>query len=305
MASPVWSSHGVEPREVRILVDAGRVAAHNIDVRDLRTLLEKQQLLGERRRDHRAWHSASACARIGEFRTLDEIRDLVHRRATSALARHRRHRAVCARSASWAGISISGRPSASTSSRRPRRTWSRSASGSLKAVDAARTLPQMQGISISSIGNQAESVTPSLERTAQRRADRRWCSPSLVLFFFLRDWPTTLIVTLAVPFSLLITLGAMYFLGLTLNMLSMMGMLLAIGMLVDNAVVVTESMFRHRQIDPDRPTRGDARAACATSASRRAAGTADTIIVFLPLVFGARARSRSSSRTSPLPSSVR
>ncbi len=74
-----------------------------------------------------------------------------------------------------------------------------------------------------------------------------------MLLFFLRHVPTTLIVGLAVPASLLVTLGAMYFFGLTLNILTMMGMLLAIGMLVDNSVVITESIFRHRQLTPGQP----------------------------------------------------
>jgi HAE1 family hydrophobic/amphiphilic exporter-1 len=77
----------------------------------------------------------------------------------------------------------------------------------------------------------------------------------------------------------------MYFMGFTLNILTMMGMLLAIGMLVDNSVVITESVFRHRQMEPDRPVE-------ATIAGVREvgiatlAGTISTVIVFLPLVFG-------------------
>ena len=72
------------------------------------------------------------------------------------------------------------------------------------------------------------------------------------LFVFLRDVPTTLLVSLAVPSSLVVTLAAMYFTGLTLNVLTMMGMMLSVGMLVDNAVVVTESIFRHRLRNPDK-----------------------------------------------------
>ena len=154
----------------------------------------------------------------------------------------------------------------------------------LKEIERARTLPQLQGISIIVIGNQAESIRNSL-------GDLRDAGliglvlAIVVLFFFLRDWPTTAIVALAVPVSLLITLAALYFLGLTLNILSMMGMMLAIGMLVDNAVVITESIFRHRQLDP-----GDPRGATLRGVSEvgvaTLAGTLATIIVFLPLVFG-------------------
>ena len=69
----------------------------------------------------------------------------------------------------------------------------------------------------------------------------------IVLYLFLRQLTTTLIVVLSVPFSICITLGVMYLLGYTLNILSLMGLMLAVGMLVDNAVVITESVFQERQ----------------------------------------------------------
>ena len=71
-----------------------------------------------------------------------------------------------------------------------------------------------------------------------------------MLFFFLRHWPSTLMVTLAIPICFVMTLGFMYFFGITLNILSMMGLLLAVGMLVDNAVVVVESIYQEREKMP-------------------------------------------------------
>ncbi len=77
----------------------------------------------------------------------------------------------------------------------------------------------------------------------------------------------------------------MYFMGFTLNILTMMGMLLAIGMLVDNAVVITESVFRHRQLMPGRPMEATV-AGVKEVGVATLAGTFSTIIVFLPLLFG-------------------
>ncbi|MEX0646806.1 MAG: efflux RND transporter permease subunit, partial [Balneolaceae bacterium] len=91
---------------------------------------------------------------------------------------------------------------------------------------------------------------------------------------------TTLIVALAVPFSLIVTLGFLYFLGLSLNILSMMGLMLAIGMLVDNAVVVTENIHRNQILGKDTFTAsvlGVKQVGMAVTA-----GTLTTIIVFLP-----------------------
>jgi HAE1 family hydrophobic/amphiphilic exporter-1 len=108
-----------------------------------------------------------------------------------------------------------------------------------------------------------------------------------VLYLFLRQVTTTLIVTASVPFSLMITLGALYFAGLTLNILSMMGLMLAVGMLVDNAVVVTESIFRHREENPDKPFTATIKGVREVGLAV-IAGTATTIIVFAPMIFGAR-----------------
>jgi HAE1 family hydrophobic/amphiphilic exporter-1 len=60
------------------------------------------------------------------------------------------------------------------------------------------------------------------------------------LYFFLRRFDSTFIVSLSIPFSIMAACGIMYFMGKSLNILSMMGLMLAVGMLVDNAVVVLE-----------------------------------------------------------------
>jgi HAE1 family hydrophobic/amphiphilic exporter-1 len=109
----------------------------------------------------------------------------------------------------------------------------------------------------------------------------------IVLYLFLRHVTTTLIVTASVPFSILITLGALYFAGLTLNILSMMGLMLAVGMLVDNAVVVTESIFRHRVEQKDKPLRMTIKGVREVGLAV-IAGTATTIIVFAPMIVGTK-----------------
>ena len=79
----------------------------------------------------------------------------------------------------------------------------------------------------------------------------------------------------------------MYFLGLTLNILTMMGLMLAVGMLVDNGVVVTESIYRRRQQLPDQSARATLLGVREVSLAI-SAGTLTTIIVFLPNIFGAQ-----------------
>jgi HAE1 family hydrophobic/amphiphilic exporter-1 len=106
----------------------------------------------------------------------------------------------------------------------------------------------------------------------------------LVLYYFLRRWDSTLIVAGAIPLSILATTAVMYFAGRNLNVLSMMGLMLGVGMLVDNAIVVLESIDRRHQDEPD------ARKAAVGGASEVAmaitASTLTSVIVFLPLIVG-------------------
>ncbi len=75
---------------------------------------------------------------------------------------------------------------------------------------------------------------------------------SLVVWFFLRSIRSTLIVALAIPVSLMGAIAVIYFFGYTLNSLTMLALLLLIGVVVDDAIVVLENIFRHREeIDPD------------------------------------------------------
>src|SRR6202035_722607 len=62
----------------------------------------------------------------------------------------------------------------------------------------------------------------------------------LVVFVFLQSWRTTIIPTIAIPVSLIATLAVMQICGFSLNMLSLLGMVLAIGLVVDDAIVVVE-----------------------------------------------------------------
>ncbi|WP_140908699.1 efflux RND transporter permease subunit [Cognatiluteimonas lumbrici] len=151
-------------------------------------------------------------------------------------------------------------------------------------VEAVREDPAMEGITIDVTDDQGREVTSSLLALAEAGAIGLVLSIA-VLFFFLRHWPSTLMVTLAIPICFVMTLGFMHFAGVTLNILSMMGLLLAVGMLVDNAVVVVESIYQEREKYPDQPRLasivGTRHVAIALSA-----GTLCHCIVFLPMMFG-------------------
>jgi HAE1 family hydrophobic/amphiphilic exporter-1 len=105
----------------------------------------------------------------------------------------------------------------------------------------------------------------------------------IVLFIFLRRIGTTLIVSISIPVSLIATFNMMYFGGLTLNIMTLSGLALGGGMLIDNAIVVIESIFRNQESGMSRKDAiingaHDVSGAVVTA-------TLSSIIVFLPIVY--------------------
>lgn len=75
---------------------------------------------------------------------------------------------------------------------------------------------------------------------------------AFVVLLFLRSWRGTLIIGLAIPVSLLASVAAIYVMGYTFNTMTLLALLLLIGVVVDDAIVVLENIYRHRQeVDPD------------------------------------------------------
>ena len=105
----------------------------------------------------------------------------------------------------------------------------------------------------------------------------------LILFIFLRRIGTTLIASIAIPISIIATFNLMYFNGLTLNVMTLGGLALGAGMLVDNAIVVMENIFRNMQ--KGMPVKEAAVEGTAEVGGAITASTLTTIVVFLPIVY--------------------
>jgi len=106
----------------------------------------------------------------------------------------------------------------------------------------------------------------------------------LILLLFLRDIRPTLIIAAAIPISLMLAFTLMYFTGVSINMISMSGLALAVGMLVDNAIVVIENIYRMRRTT-DRSAARAAISGAKQLAGAIAAASLTTVSVFLPIVF--------------------
>ena len=273
---------GAPPNEVEIAISPDRLTAHNLSINELSDRLRTLNFSisagqiddnGQRVR----------IQPVGEITDLQELRDLVIDTKGLRLGDIAEIRLKPTRMNY--GRRLDGNPAVGLDIYKERSAnlveVSRAA---LAEVEAIRTQPSMRDVQIKVIDNQGKMVTSSLLELAEAGAVGLLLSIT-VLFFFLRHWPSTLMVTLAIPICFVITLGFMYFAGVTLNILTMMGLLLAVGMLVDNAVVVVESIYQERERMPDQPRLasiiGTRNVAIALSA-----GTLCHCIVFVPNLFG-------------------
>jgi HAE1 family hydrophobic/amphiphilic exporter-1 len=107
---------------------------------------------------------------------------------------------------------------------------------------------------------------------------------SLTILLFIRDWRTTIIATLAIPTSMVPTFACMYYMGFTLNNITMLGLILAIGIVIDDAVVVHENIFRHME-EYGRDAMEASRTATAEIASAVVATTISLLVIFVPVAF--------------------
>ena len=272
--------YGVEKRQVIIRLDPDKMRALNIDAQSIVRTLQSNNFAmtaGELRNSE----TSILVKPVGEYQQLEEIAALPIRPglslrevATVQLELPKREDGRHLDQTYAVGMNVFKESGANLVE---------VAKAALAVVEAADKDPAFNGISLYIMDDTADGVTTSLADLLSAGGIGALLSFA-VLYLFLRHIGTTMVVVLAVPVSICIALGVMYFLGYSLNILSMMGLMLAIGMLVDNAVVVTESIFR------ERAQGGDVKAATARGVRRVSlavlAGTATTAIVFLPNIVG-------------------
>ena len=105
----------------------------------------------------------------------------------------------------------------------------------------------------------------------------------VILFIFLRRIGTTAIISIAIPISVIATFNLMYYNGLTINIMTLGGLALGAGMLVDNAIVVMENIFRN--LEAGLPLKEAAIEGTSQVSGAITASTITTIVVFLPIVY--------------------
>jgi HAE1 family hydrophobic/amphiphilic exporter-1 len=148
------------------------------------------------------------------------------------------------------------------------------------ALDLLRT--EFPDVTIRLVAAQAKFVEDALSNLGQEIIVGGILSILLILVF-LNDWRTSLAIALVLPLSILVGLTLMQLLGVTINIMSLGGLALAVGLLIDNAIVVAEATGRKRE--EGLSALDAAREATNEVSGPLIAGTLTTLLVFGPIVF--------------------
>ena len=139
-----------------------------------------------------------------------------------------------------------------------------------------------QGVSVKLLDDQSEFITDSISNVLISMLIGGVLAV-LVIFLFLKKVRTSLIIAVTMPLSVLATLICLFLMGITLNMVSLGGLAVGIGMLVDNSIVVIESISKHRDMDKsafEAAVDGTTEVGGALFGS-----TLTTVCVFIPIIF--------------------
>ena len=131
-----------------------------------------------------------------------------------------------------------------------------------------------------------QDTTDSIRETINTLIQSAWQGLILaviILFIFLQNFKSTIIISISIPLSIIITLFSMSMFGLTLNMMTLTGLILGVGMIVDASIVMIDNIYAYRQ-------RGAKPRTSAVLGSQEmlmsvVAGNLTTICVFIPFVF--------------------
>jgi len=271
---------GVNPKEVRINLRLDAVEAHRIDLRTVLEVLQANNLdrsLGEVT-EPRTVYSVRA---LGTFRTVEEIRelpiradglrlsdvaDVVYEEPPLEYGRHLDGKFAV-------GITVTKESNANTVA---------ICDEVQRRVALMNEDPDLQGVNFLIWMNQGAEIRNTL-RDLLFTGVFGAILASLVLYVFLRRVSSTVISVACIPFSLIVACGFIWAQGKTLNTVSLLGLIVGIGMLVDNAVVVMENIFRYQERGHHR--REAARRGAAEVSTAVTAATLTSVIVFLPIIF--------------------
>jgi len=269
-------------REIRILVDPNRLQAHHLSIQQISLALQQNNLQtpsGFVENDQQEFTIRTA----GEYINIEQIKNTNIATIKGSKIRIKDVADVVdgfkeVRANIWSNnkpavmLMVQRQSDANTVN---------VASAVMKNLDKIKAeLPR--GVELDLFWSQADFINRSMSNLGNT-AMQAILMAFLVLLFFLRNIRSSLIVAAAIPISIILTFAVMDQAGVTLNIISMAGLALAVGLLVDNSIVVLESIFRYREsgeAPKEAANKGTSEVSMAITAS-----TLTTLSVFIPILF--------------------
>ncbi|MGH7670688.1 MAG: efflux RND transporter permease subunit [Gemmatimonadaceae bacterium] len=267
---------GSDVREVEVVADPARLAAHGLSYDDFGAAISQAiavNAIGRVNRDYQQLLVVTA----NEAHTVDDIANVVvapglrvRDLATVTMGTEDHTRVIAGDGRPAALVNITRQLGGNTLA------IADSVASAMRAISA--TLPP--GVHVKPVYDQSELVRDAVGAVRDAIVIGSVLA-IIILLLFLRHLRITAISASSIPLTMMITLFVMGLLGQTLNLMTLGAMAIAIGLVIDDAVVITENIVRHLHLNPDR-----------TSAIREAvreliwavtSSTLTTVVVFLPL----------------------
>jgi len=278
----VVSVNGALRRELSVLLRAEKLREYSVSVTEVVTALRNQNATAPVGKVRGTMEDQSIRL-VGRIESPAEFEQIVVKRRGSETIRLGQVATVRDGFAELAGFSVrSARPNVGISITRSRDASTVSVADDVRklVVDVNKTLPSGTLIEVTQDGgkdaqNSLNNVVHALVFGAGLTI--------FVVYLFLNSWRSTLITALSLPTSVIAAFIAVWLCGFTLNFMSLLGLSLAIGVLIDDAIVVRENIVRHMEMGEDRRTaalRGTAEIGLAVAAT-----TFSIVAVFVPVAF--------------------
>jgi hydrophobic/amphiphilic exporter-1 (mainly G- bacteria), HAE1 family len=273
--------NGGEVREIQVHLDPRRLEALNLPLTEVAARLQAENLDvpgGQVKRDGRAVSLRTK----GEFESAAEIEQVILRSTGGSTVRVRDVGAVIDGFEERTSTTrLDGADAVSFSIRK--QSGANTVDIATKVEEAlARLGPAFPQLQIRQVHSDADGIRENVREVRGHIVFGGFMAV-LIIFIFMRDWRSTLISALALPTSVIATFFFMYVVGFTINMMTLMALSLVIGILIDDAVVVRENIYRHMEMGEDPVTaarKGTSEIGLAVMAT-----TFTILAVFLPVGF--------------------
>ena len=276
------SVNGALRRELSVLLRAEKLREYNVSVTDVVAALRAQNTTAPVGRVKGALDEQSIRL-VGRIESPAEFEQIVLKRRGNEVVRLGQVASIADGFAELSGFSLrNGRPNVGIAITRSRDASTVAVAKNVRLLveEISKTLPVGTKLEVTQDGG--KDAQSSLQNVIEALLFGALLT-ILVVYAFLNSWRSTLITALALPTSVIAAFIAVWACGFTLNFMTLLGLSLAIGVLIDDAIVVRENIVRHMEMGEDRRT-----AASAGTQEIGLAVTATTfsiIAVFIPVAF--------------------